>query len=155
MKIYKIAQNSEDLERLNSLKPQLIQIAQKIYDSWDDDLREELNDGGICHLIAEDFVSFLSDTGFSGTTWNPGMAENHVHSIIWNEKYDLLFEDYSLEDLNLNEIWIYIVDIHPYVYERGGGYSWEKIEGVVFKEGDISIYGQTISEENFVNIIEY
>jgi len=33
----------------------------------------------------------------------------------------------------------WIVDIPPSVYEIGGGYRWQKIEGVVLEEDDILI----------------
>jgi hypothetical protein len=34
---------------------------------------------------------------------------------------------------------IYSVDISPYAYERGGGYTWKKIPDVKFTPDDVEI----------------
>ncbi|NTF17202.1 hypothetical protein G6L37_02000 [Agrobacterium rubi] len=96
------------LNDLVSLFPQLASAAQSEYDAWqqdDDGMDEELGSGGICHLIADQMVSILSDEGFEATpTHSEGVGENHV----W-------------VTAQIAE-GVVSVDIPPGVYETGGGF---------------------------------
>lgn len=113
------------LNDLTSLFPQLTAAAQSEYDTWhqdEDGMDEELGAGGICHLIADQFVSILSEEGFEATsTHSGGVGENHV----W-------------VTAQIAE-GVVTVDIPPGVYESGGGYTWRKLPDVVFSEGDIVV----------------
>ncbi len=116
---------SELYQKIKSLIPKLVEAAQKIYDEWDQDEDGHSEDngfGGICHLIADEFCSVLSnipDTYIS--THNPMMGENHVWAFVLNKEEG------------------FVVDIPPHVYETGGGYTWQKIPGVTFDASDIYI----------------
>lgn len=103
----------------------LIAAAQKCYDEWDASDPEygddEVGFGGICHLIADAFCEVLSDAGLECRTVSASCGEQHVWAIV----------------LDGDVVWN--VDIWPFRYERGGGYQWTKIPGVVFDESDLEI----------------
>ena len=114
---------------------QFIEAAQKVYDSWDEDLIEELNGGGICHLIAEEFCSILAINGIDACEVTDYSIQ-HVYTIM------------QLKD------GIYSLDIPPYNYEIGGGYSWVKIPDVIFNQSLIEIYLIDSDSNNFNLYIE-
>ena len=114
---------------------QFIEAAQKVYDSWDEDLIEELNGGGICHLIAEEFCSILVRKGIDAYT-ETDYSIQHVYTVM------------QLKD------GVFILDISPYTYETGGGYSWEKIPDVTFSVYDLSFNCIDINPDNFNLYIE-
>ena len=99
--------------------------AQEEYDGWtqeEPDGDPELGWGGICDAIAGRIAEVLSDNLVDCFTRNTAdSADNHTHVVA------------NLAD------GVHIVDIHPGVYETGGGYNWRKIPGVVFSEDDITI----------------
>jgi hypothetical protein len=100
----------------------LLRAAQKEYDEWDDDRREfELGEGGICQDIAEAMAGVLIDKDIEASTVSASVGDQHVWVVA------------KLAD------GVYTVDIPPSVYERGGGYRWEKIEDVEFKPGHIEV----------------
>lgn len=109
---------------LENLRADLCLEAQKIYDDWEQDedgYDEEYGHGGICQDIASAFCDVLSELDIECTIFSPSIGEIHVFSIanIDGEAYQ--------------------VDIPPYVYERGGGYCWQKIPEVIFEPSDIII----------------
>jgi DNA topoisomerase IB len=116
-------------DQLHSIKSDLASAAQKVYDEWDaSDLEmgdAEVGFGGICQDIAAamgDAIGKKLDGDYDvAEVDNQGMGEQHVWLVVYDKKS------------------AYEVDIPPSVYETGGGYSWKKIEGVKFTEGDISI----------------
>ena len=114
---------------------QFIEAAQKVYDSWDEDLIEELNGGGICHLIAEEFCSILVSIGIDAST-ETDYSIQHVYTVL------VLTEG------------VFVLDILPYTYETGGGYSWEKIPDVTFSINDLSLYRIDNNPSNFNLYIE-
>jgi len=44
-----------------------------------------------------------------------------------------------------------MVDISPYIYENGGGFSWTKIPDVEFTNDDITFY-RTNTEKKYIGI---
>ena len=109
---------------VTSLVPLLIAAAQNKYDSWDqnDDGEDvELGGGGICQDIAEAIGSVLINKGVECVTVYATMGDQHVYCVA-----------------KLKE-GVYEVDISPYRYERGGGYTWKKIPNVSFSEKDLII----------------
>lgn len=104
-------------ERLEALKPKLAEAAQSEYDAWDPDFDEygdpEVGGGGICQNVAEAMGKVLDEHGIDNVTLdNNGVGDQHV----WVAAYD---GDEA-----------HHVDIDPYHYETGGGFSWQKIPGV-------------------------
>lgn len=113
----------------------LADVAQKVYDGWDESNVDEFAGGGICHLIAEDIASELGSNGIEATTVSSEIGEQHVWVVA------------KLED------GVYNIDIPPGVYERGGGYTWSKIEGVQFSPEDIIIERIDPDPESFENYV--
>lgn len=111
----------KSLEKLESLKPLLAKAAQEVYDDWNVEEYDEYAGGGVCHVIAEEMCSVMSDNGIECTTFSHSIGEVHVSCIA------------KLSD------GVYSVDISPYTYETGGGYNWKKIPDVEFSEYDINI----------------
>ena len=107
--------------KVKAILPELCRIAQKEYDEWvvdpenpDDD---ELNGGGICHLIAEEIAGALAKHGLSVHVVSSHF-EQHVYCV--GAFVEGVFE----------------IDLPYSVYETGGGYSWQKIEGVKIEPSD-------------------
>lgn len=131
-----IASNITDLkQQLIALKPKLCIAAQKVYDEWDAsnevDGDWQVGFGGICHLIADQMVDVIYDNipNIIVTT----ISSNHeVHVFVVAGRTTVDANDEKLEEY-------YSIDIHPHVYERGSGYSWSKINDVVFEPDDIQI----------------
>lgn len=114
---------SDLLAKLEELRPEIARRAQAIYDSWEQDedgIDEELGGGGICDRVSDEIASVLSDAGIDHIS---GGQDGDDHA------YVVAIDDTSA----------YSVDIPPGVYERGGGYSWEKIPGVTITEDDVAI----------------
>lgn len=59
---------------ISSVKPKIVLVAQKIYDLWIQDENDELNGGGICHLIADKIADILNDIGIPSVT----VSSNYV-----------------------------------------------------------------------------
>lgn len=112
------------LEQLRALSPALISAAQAELDAWEQDengIDEHLGGGGACQEIAGSFARIIGDAG--GTT-----AE------IYTE-----FDGGHVFLMAHLEEGAFSVDIPPFVYEYGGGYTWTKREGIVLSEGDLVI----------------
>lgn len=97
----------------DSLKNQLFQLrsfiadaAQKVYDEWEP---EEDDSGGICDQIETAISGVICDHIEGIETQLGGHdGDDHAWTVVYND----------------NEA--YGVDISPYVYEMGAGYSWQK-----------------------------
>jgi len=110
--------------RLQRLLPSIVRAAQRVYDEWSQDesgFDEEVGYGGICHLIADEIVGVVADAGVMCTSVSAS-HEVHVYTV-----------------LRLDRSGVWLIDIRPYVYERGGGYNWKKIPGVKFDKSDITV----------------
>ena len=106
---------------LNNLKPKMAKAAQEVYDDWDESDVTTYANGGICHLIADAIVDVLYSHNIDAVSFSCSVGENHVMVACQHDGMT------------------YIIDIPPYVYETGGGYSWKKIEDVEFGPEDIDI----------------
>jgi hypothetical protein len=132
---YRFASKSDLLSKLESLKPQLAAVAQKVYDEWD--ASDEVNGdwqvgtGGICHLIADAMLGVLYDAipDIVATTISSSY-EVHVFCVAGKT---------SINEDGEKEEEYYSIDIRPHVYETGGGYDWKKIPDVVFTSDCIEI----------------
>lgn len=118
------------------LKPQMAQAAQKAYDYWDEDYAEMLGGGGICQDIAENMAEVLNNHGIEAGTVSASVGDQHVFTVVQVEE------------------GIFTIDINPHLYERGGGYNWEKIPGVKFSPNDIYIDMINDDPSKFREIIE-
>lgn len=110
---------------VRALTPDLIAAAQSVYDEWlqdDEGMDEVYGAGGICHDIADRFVSMLADKGVAALSVQAAVGENHVFAVA------------ALAD------GVWSVDISPYVYETGGGYVWRKRPDVVLAPDDLALY---------------
>lgn len=114
------------LVRLEMLRPALVSAAQTECDAWQPDMEEgdpEVGFGGICDRVSSAMAAVLSEAGIDTTE---GGQEGDDHA--WLIAYD----DATREAVG--------VDIAPGVYERGGGYSWSKIEGARIEPGDVAVW---------------
>lgn len=111
--------------QLLALRPALAQAAQEVYDEWRPDEEEgdaELGFGGICDQVANAMsgviTSQIPDAEIEDGGWE---GDDHAYLIV-NRGAER-----------------YAVDIPPGVYERGGGYSWTKIESVTIEADDVIV----------------
>lgn len=104
------------------LIPQIVEKAQAVYDRWDqsDPDNDDLNGGGICHLIADEIASILSEASIPCATVS---ATDVQHVYVVAQCSDGVFE----------------VDIPYRLYERGSMFTWTKIEGVHFEPRDVVV----------------
>ena len=108
-------------EVLEALRQELAVASQRVYDAWDQDDGDDYNGGGICHDIAGAICDVLGEHGIRSTAFSFSIGEVHVTAVA---------------DID-GDAWR--VDIPPYVYETGGGYTWRKIPDVVFESDDVLI----------------
>lgn len=129
--------NLPSIDDVKRMLPQIAAIAQKEYDSWDEEDRDTYAGGGICHLIADGIVSFFWDQKpeIPASTVSSS-HEQHVYAVIQVQE------------------GVYSVDIHHSTYETGGGFSWKKIPNVEFEPNDITLYKISGDPSEFESIIE-
>lgn len=116
--------NLKDIDYLESLKPELAKVAQKEYDEWEQDENgydEVFGGGGICQEIANKMCDVLISHGVESVTMSQHIGEQHVYVLA------------KIED------GVCEVDIPPYVYEEGGGYSWRKIPNITIAHNDVVV----------------
>lgn len=124
--------SKSDLEMRRSI---FAQLAQKVYDDWDED-EDEFAGGGICHLIADEFCDYLSGKGIECASVNTQIGDNHVYTVV--KTTDGVVE----------------LDISPYTYERGGGYSWEKVHDIEFDANDVQVNTLSSDPEEFDQFVD-
>lgn len=128
--------NLKTVNELKSIYPRLISAAQKIYDEWDEELYDEYAGGGICHIIADEFAGILNSFGYEATTVSQQIGEVHVYCIFKAQE------------------GVFTLDISPYSYESGGGYSWTKNPDVIFDESYLELYKITNDPSEFEDYID-
>lgn len=106
--------------KLESLRLQFAQAAQKVYDAWDEENVDVYAGGGICHYIAEELADVCWKNGITCTTQSSS-HEQHVYAVA------------------VGGDGVFIIDIPYNVYETGAAYSWTKNEGVEFEPLDVVI----------------
>ena len=116
-----------DKQDILNIRSKLIDVAQDEYNQWEQDedgQDEELGSGGICHLIADRMVSI-------------------IHQELTTSEQEVFAVTKTLSDVQHVNILIslsdgiYELDLPYSRYETGGGFTWNKIPGVVFEENDI------------------
>lgn len=118
-----LATSSGLLTRLKALRVDIASAAQAVYDQWEQDedgVDEEFGGGGICDEISREIGSILAGAGIS---FIEGGQDGDDHAFL-----------YAFDNLEAYE-----VDIPPQIYERGSGYSWTKVTGVLFDKDDVQI----------------
>jgi hypothetical protein len=114
------------ISSLDSIEHKLIEAAQKVYNRWEQDANGkdytglDIGGGGICHLIADKFVDIISNVTEYVTTESADYMQ-HVYAIA-------AFQE-----------GLYKIDIYPYTYETGGGFTWKKIPDIEFEVSDLTI----------------
>jgi hypothetical protein len=109
---------------LMSLRPQLANAAQTIYNQWEQDpngLDAHFGGGGICDEVSRAMADVVCLIPGVELTEGGQPGDDHATLIVYNESE------------------AYEVDIPPGVYETGGGYSWKKIPNVVIEPNDVLI----------------
>ena len=111
---------------LMALRNDLALSAQRVYNEWEQDedgYDEVYGAGGICDDIADAMCDIINNkTDYDCFhLYN----EHDCHTSIY--VYDTTIKH------------IYNVDIPPYVYEKGTGYNWKKINNVSFNLNHINI----------------
>ena len=105
---------------VEALRPKIAAAAQEVYDNWVQDEHDDLNGGGICHLIAEEVANIVSSAGVPVST-QCSTYEQHVYCVC--QVYEGIFE----------------VDIPYRTYEHGAGFTWTKIPDVQFTTDYVTI----------------
>ena len=110
-------------QTLESLRVEFAKAAQKVYDEWEQGEDDDLNGGGICQDIADAIadVIYRHIPKVNAGPVSAACGEQHVWVMLHNTRQG--FE----------------IDVPYHIYERGGGYSWTKIPGVMFDPRDIVI----------------
>ena len=143
---YKLAHKQDFLSNLESLTSEFVEAAQKIYDGWDED-PDVYFGGGICHLIADAFVEIVYKhyPHYTASTFTRDDIQ-HVETIVYNIYSDSLNDD----DVDVEtDIETVMIDLSPYIYENGGGFSWTKIPDVEFDNNDITFY-RTYTDRKYI-----
>lgn len=130
-----MAGNRPLYQQLMSLRPRMAFAAQKVYNNWEQDengMDFELGGGGICDQVSQAIADVVVSSIRNAETTEGGQpGDDHSWLIVYNQQ-----EAYG-------------VDIPCHIYERGGGYSWQKTQGVHFSPDDISIWEEQPPEQGY------
>lgn len=111
-------------QRLMSLRPAIADAAQRVVDEWqldEEGLDPELGAGGVCDLVASAIIEVVGRLDGVDATCGSQPGEDHEWVVASDGQS------------------AFVVDIPPWAYETGGGYSWKKIEGARIGPGDVFI----------------
>lgn len=115
-RLSELSGESQFFQELWSMRPRLAEAAQEVYDAWD------VEDGfGICDQIANAMAGVLFD--IEGIEIDEGGWEGDDHAYLIVRRDGEAYE----------------IDIPYYIYEKGGGYSWQRIDDVKFTPDDVVI----------------
>jgi len=118
---HKISESKGWLEtELLQMRGKIVQTAQQIYNEWDQDDNDLYGGGGICDEICNAIGDVLDAHDIN---WTEGGHEGDDHA------YAIAYTDDES----------FAVDIPAYVYETGGGYSWQKIHDIQILPNDVNI----------------
>ena len=154
-RLYHIKEGTQLKASIERVVPQLLKVAQKVYDTWNQDETghsESYGYGGICDDIADVFCYIMIKA-------NIDCFSQYSPSYEHTSAYATDFIDYDFIGRELVKEIMYQVDISPYRYEEGAGYNWTKIPNVVFDESDITIEDMSWVVSDWFNeegeLIEY
>lgn len=131
--------------------PDIVRAAQQTYNEWhqnEEGLDEELGEGGICHLIADEICSALGARGLDCGPVSAQVGEQHVWAVV---KIGTLDEN---GDPDREDAGVWSIDIPPGVYESGGGYSWRKRPDVMFDTDDVVVDRESPDPSDFERYME-
>lgn len=117
MKLNQLQKPLSFVRQIYDLRPVIAKAVQKIYDEWVDD-----DSGGICDEIASEIGNILA--------YNIPDVEIREYGHDGDDHAAVIVSKDGEE---------YLVDVPAYVYERGGGYSWKKVNDVIFIPDNILI----------------
>jgi len=112
--------------KLESLKTQFATVAQEVYNEWEQDHEgydEMYGSGGICDDIADKMCDVVTSNSDYGCFTRYSEYECHTSIYVYDTANRILMH----------------VDISPYNYETGGGYTWKKIPDVKFQPEMVEI----------------
>lgn len=116
-----------DLKRkLLALRPQMASAAQAVLDDWtqdEDGYDEELGGGGACDRVSDAMRDVVAEA-HPELEFQEGGQDGDDHAF---------FIAYDTDEA-------FAVDVHPSVYETGGGYSWRKVDGAEVGAGDVAVW---------------
>jgi hypothetical protein len=123
--IINLLENAElvSVKQAEALRGEMAALAQAQYDTWQQDdagQDEELGGGGICHLIADDITSLLSQHSIDCSSVTATDVQ-HVYVVA-------AFREGVFE-----------IDVPYQIYEFGSMFTWTKIPNVTFTADDIVI----------------
>ena len=110
---------------LLALRGRLAEAAQVVVDAWVQDEEGydvELGQGGACDRVADAMSSVIMEA-LPDAMIDYGGQDGDDHAFL------LVGRDGE----------VFIVDVPPGVYERGGGYVWRKIPGAVILPEDVVV----------------
>ena len=123
-RISKLSTDKDLLPQLTDLKVEMAHSAQKALNEWEQDENGqdvELGTGGVCDQISRALSEVILKLDGIDITEGGHEGDDHSYIIVYNDD-----EAFS-------------VDIPPYIYETGGGYSWKKKPNVKIQPDDILI----------------
>jgi hypothetical protein len=120
MNLGQISQTKALYRQLLALRSEIAAAVQEVYDGWEQGEDCDLGSGGICDLMAEAIGSVLNNHNIDFTD---GGQEGDDHAFV------IAFDPTDA----------YVVDVPYHLYESGSGFSWTKIEGVIFSADDIEV----------------
>jgi len=110
---------------LINLKPLMAAAAQEVYDAWEQDEEgydHEFGFGGVCDAISRALADLISENIPDVQIDEYGQpGDDHAALIVHN----------GLE--------AFYVDVPAGVYEHGGGFSWSKIQDVIFTSSNVVV----------------
>jgi hypothetical protein len=123
MKLRSICENLNTLlDKLQKLRPHIAKAAQIVYDDWEQEVDGlGVDHNGICDEIANQAIGGILAQMEIDYTEGGHDGDDHAYLVAYDENSS------------------YMVDIPYVLYERGGGYQWEKIPGVEFEPEDVEI----------------
>ena len=140
---FKIWLEQNTLQTLMALRPHMARVAQQVYDNWDQsDENDEYAGGGICQDIAEAIADVIHSQ-FPGYNWDDHNAG--TVSAQCGEQHVWVMMTVGKEGFE--------IDVPYSMYERGGGFSWQKIQGVKFEPDDIII--EPMNHQDAANALDY
>lgn len=125
---YLIKEQDENnmFSELLEIRTDLILVAQKVYDEWEQDNEgydELYGIGGICDDIADAMCNLIhSKTDYNCFTFY-NEFDCHTSIYVYDTEKKLLYN----------------VDIPPYVYESGTAYAWKKLKDINFNVNHVTI----------------
>jgi len=112
-----VEQRGQLYNQLLALRPKMAQAAQAVYDNW------EQGGGGICDEISQEIQGVIAGSIINAEVTDAGQeGDDHAWTIVYNDTE------------------AYEIDIPCSIYERGGGYSWTKVQDVRFDPDDVIIH---------------